>query len=77
MNYFIKTNKGFTGPHNHDELGSLHVSKDTLIWYEGLFGWTKAAELLEFSDLVNEKKEPSKKTMAQLFDDINFNLNSC
>ena len=61
MRYYIRNGDAKTGPFLFEELKSQNITKDTLVWYRGLYGWTKANELLELIDLF-EEPEPEKKT---------------
>ena len=45
--YFIHTAAGQEGPFTLQELKSKNITKETLIWHEGLPEWIKAGEVME------------------------------
>lgn len=54
MRYYIIVDGHRSGPFSLDELRERKITKHTLVWYDGLFGWTKAGEILELIDIVSE-----------------------
>lgn len=50
------------GPFNIDELKTKKISKDTLIWYEGLDNWTKAGDIPELFVLFKSIPPPLTST---------------
>lgn len=49
--YFIHTASGQKGPYKLDELQAAGITKDSMIWREGLASWIKAGELEELKVL--------------------------
>ncbi|HWR33919.1 MAG TPA: DUF4339 domain-containing protein, partial [Chitinophagaceae bacterium] len=74
MQYFIKIDEWKTGPFDFRGISTLLITKDTLIWYEGLHGWTKAGEILELFDLVYENSGYSEKSVVELLKDMNMDV---
>ncbi|HXH19525.1 MAG TPA: DUF4339 domain-containing protein [Chitinophagales bacterium] len=70
MKYYLRTEAGQFGPFTFDELKEKGITKDTLVWYEGLHEWTKANEILELVDLVTDSTPPGGKTIAQLLAEL-------
>ena len=50
--YFIGIKNKNKGPFTLEDLKTLSVNGDTLIWKEGLLNWTKASELEELKDVI-------------------------
>lgn len=50
QNYFYHDGNQQKGPVNLKELKSLPLTKETLIWQEGMSEWKKAGEVLDFND---------------------------
>lgn len=50
------------GPHSTEDVRSLlmveQINADTLLWRDGMAGWTRASELPEFADAVPKKAPP-------------------
>ena len=72
MVYYILRNQHRIGPLIIEELSQMKVSKDTLVWYEGLSEWTKAGELLELLDIIIDNKKSTKTPINELFSAFNF-----
>lgn len=51
MNYFIIINDTQQGPFTIDELRQRGISSDTLVWAEGMSGWTPAWQVSELKPL--------------------------
>ena len=73
MLYYILKNTQRTGPCRLDELRQMEISWDTLVWYEGLDGWTKANEILELLDIVNGSRG-SKGVKAELGSELQLDV---
>jgi hypothetical protein len=52
------------GPFSIDELKNKKITKDTLIWYEGLDDWKKANKIEELSMLFKSIPPPIKKAIV-------------
>ncbi len=50
--YFYSNGKEKHGPLGLDELKQKDISKETLIWFEGLDDWTPAGELDEIKPVL-------------------------
>ncbi len=70
MRYFLRHRNERIGPFTFEELKNQRITKNTLVWYEGLCEWTKANEVLELLDLVTDSPDPGKKTIAQLLSEL-------
>jgi len=72
MKYYIISKNGHRkGPFTFDELKALRISRDTLVWYNGLHGWTKAGEILELLDIVSDSEVPSEtRLLKNLFSEM-------
>ena len=67
MTYYIRNkNEHRQGPFEVEELKKMHITKDTLVWSEGLYHWTKANEILELIDIVSESPVPYEKSIEYL-----------
>lgn len=49
--YYYSDGQQQLGPLSKEELQSKGITKETLVWYEGLSEWTKAGELEDLADL--------------------------
>ena len=49
--YYIIESGERRGPYMFDALRGLGITKDTLVWRQGLADWTKASELQELAPL--------------------------
>lgn len=47
--YYYTDGQNQFGPFNIDELKTKEITKETLIWYEGIDSWTKAGEITELA----------------------------
>jgi len=56
--YFIHDGHTKKGPFNFEQLKDYHLKKDTLVWYEGLKEWAKAAQLEDFNDFFIQQVIP-------------------
>jgi hypothetical protein len=52
--YFIHNGRSESGPFNFDQLKQMHISKDSLVWYEGLQKWVKATSVSELQDILSD-----------------------
>lgn len=56
--YYWHDGKSEKGPFELEELKKQPISKNTLIWFEGLDEWKKAGELEELKDLFKATRPP-------------------
>lgn len=56
--YFYSDGKEKHGPLSFDELKQEGISKQTLIWFEGLDDWTQAGELNEMKPILELQPPP-------------------
>lgn len=56
--YYYSDGKQQFGPFSKEELQCKSISKDTLVWYEGLTEWTKAGDVEELVDLFPNTATP-------------------
>lgn len=56
--YYYSDGKQQIGPLSKEELKSKGITKDTLVWYEGLTEWTKAGDVEELVDLFPNTPTP-------------------
>jgi len=54
--YYVDDNNQQQGPFSFDQLCSIGLKSDTLIWKEGLSNWTPANEVEEVKKLINRTK---------------------
>ncbi len=59
--YFIHDGQNESGPFSVEELKHQPVTKDSLIWYEGLDNWTPAGEINDLKSLFNLKPPPLRE----------------
>ena len=50
--YFYSDGKDKFGPFSFEELKNENITKDTLIWFEGLEDWKQAKEIGEFEEIL-------------------------
>lgn len=61
--YYIHTGKEQLGPFTQEQLQERGITRNTLIWYDGLDDWTEASKLFDFPALPPElKKTPPPLT---------------
>jgi hypothetical protein len=56
--YFLIDGEKQTGPFNLEELKNIGVTKNSMIWYEGLPEWVKANEIDEIKSLIPNISTP-------------------
>lgn len=56
--YFYSDGQSQFGPFSKEELHSKGITKETLVWYEGLTEWVKAGESDELKDLFPKVPTP-------------------
>lgn len=63
MKYFyISDGQNTIGPLSKLKLFSKNITKDTLVWYEGLSEWKKAGDMEELADLFSNRQTPPPNT---------------
>jgi hypothetical protein len=50
--YYTNGNKRL-GPFSYDELRNQYITKDTMVWFQGLDKWTKLSEVYELTELTH------------------------
>ncbi len=50
--YFVHINDVQSGPFNKEELKELGITKETMVWYEGIEFWVCAGEIAELTDVL-------------------------
>lgn len=61
MKYFISRDDNQNGPYDKDELLSQRISRDTLVWTEGMEDWKKAIEVEDLKYLFAQVPPPINK----------------
>lgn len=56
--YFIAISGEQKGPYSIDEVKSMSLSNDTLVWYKGLKDWTELKDIEELCSLVIDEELP-------------------
>lgn len=56
--YFISDGQNKIGPLSKQELYNKSITKETLVWYEGLSKWEKAGNVEDLSDLFSVQQTP-------------------
>lgn len=56
--YFIFNGQDTIGPLSKLKLFSQNITKETLVWYEGLNEWKRAGDIEELADLFSNKQVP-------------------
>lgn len=56
MMYYISDGQDTIGPLSKLKLYSQNITKDTLVWYEGLSEWKRAGDVEELADLFSSKQ---------------------
>ncbi len=52
--YFIHNGRSESGPFNFEQLKQMHISKESLVWYEGLQKWVKATTVSELQEILSD-----------------------
>lgn len=60
--YFIHLDNQQNGPFTIEELKAKNITRETLVWKEGMADWVKASELNELGLLFNTQPPPLKQT---------------
>lgn len=58
MKYYFSDGHNQFGPFSKIELKSKGITKDMLVWFEGLSEWKRAGDIEELSDLFSSKQIP-------------------
>lgn len=58
MKYYVFINNQQQGPVEESQLLSLGVTRDTLVWHEGMSEWVAAGSLPELGYLFNSQSAP-------------------
>ena len=56
--YYYSDGKNQFGPFSKIELQNTGISKETLVWFEGLSEWQKAGDIEDLADLFPKKQTP-------------------
>jgi hypothetical protein len=59
--YFIHNGNDEQGPYSIDDLKSLGIYSNTMIWFEGIQTWTKAAYIPELKEIIIASPPPFEK----------------
>lgn len=59
--YFTHNGQDEKGPFDFDQLKNQKISKETMIWFEGVKNWTRAGEIEELKDLFVQTPPPFKR----------------
>jgi len=70
--YYYTDGQNQFGPFNIDELKTKEITKETLVWYEGIDSWTKAGEITELAAFF-KSIPPPLHTIAKTPPPINSN----
>lgn len=69
-NYFIHKEGRQLGPYSIEELKQINITRDTMVWYEGIEEWQEANSIKELTSLFKNQPPPFQgKTIP---DDSNF-----
>ncbi|TAG11369.1 MAG: DUF4339 domain-containing protein [Sphingobacteriia bacterium] len=63
--YILRNRKLIRGPYNLQALKSKLLSKDDLIWYQGLPDWTRAHLIDQVKELFAERPQTAHLTVLQ------------
>ena len=63
--FYVAVNGQKTGPFIIDELATKQITKETLVWTEGLDNWTKADHIPLLKDLLRATPPPLPKNESQ------------
>lgn len=63
--YYIEINGQQSEALSFEELKNQNISKDTLVWFEGLAGWSKAGSIDELAELFKSIPPPIQKASPQ------------
>jgi hypothetical protein len=62
-NFYIEQNGQQSEAISFEDLKQKKITRNTLVWYEGLQGWQKAGELDELQELFKSQPPPIKKDL--------------
>jgi hypothetical protein len=54
------------GPFDIEELKTMNITKDTLVWHEGISDWTEAEKITDLKELLKTTPPPLKKIKQTL-----------
>jgi hypothetical protein len=63
--YFIYNGNDQLGPFSLEELKKQKISRQTLVWFDGLADWTPVENIQELGDLINTPPPPPGKPFVQ------------
>lgn len=55
--YYVAVGESKTGPFSIDELKTKNITRDTLVWTEGMADWKRAGDVSELSDLWSSRSD--------------------
>lgn len=58
MEYYVVLNRERKGPFTIDQLKTMGLTPNTMVWHKGLSNWVKAMEVAELSALISQLNEP-------------------
>ena len=61
--YYIEINGQQSGPLDLENLKTKNISKETMVWYEGLDDWTKAEKVKELQSIFKSIPPPLRKAV--------------
>ena len=70
--YFTHNGQDEKGPFTINQLKKQKISKETMIWFEGLKNWTKAGEIAELKDLFVPKPPPFRQEQTNSNIKLNY-----
>ena len=53
--YFIVENNKQSGPYSIDQLSSMGITSDTMVWTDGMTNWRTAGEVPELQSVLNQQ----------------------
>lgn len=62
--YYLHNGKEQQGPYSLEELKTMSISSKTMIWFDGISGWTEAQFIPEIKDIIINTPPPFEKIKA-------------
>jgi hypothetical protein len=62
--FYVFKDERQIGPFSKEDLVSIPVTSETLVWFEGAYDWTKAEDIAELQDVLKKVPPPIKSTGA-------------
>ena len=56
--YFLHKDGRQVGPYTKEDLAQIRITRDTMLWFDGLVDWQEAGTIEELADLFRNQPPP-------------------